>query len=134
MIIKLLLLALGVVLSFVAVAQEVHFFLEATDSTYYDQGIVDVPNLGESSFEHTSPPGAPQFNDKVPASTVAYKGNTSLKFNYTSAENGNWQVTIYRNDWTVVDISEMDSLSFYVSPNLNCLLKHYPSLVLDLKI
>ncbi|HZH71042.1 MAG TPA: glucoamylase family protein, partial [Mariniphaga sp.] len=68
----------------------------------------------ESTFEHAYPPSAPQFNDKVPASTTAYKGATALKFNYTSDENGNWQVVIYRNDWSAVDISEMDTLSFYI--------------------
>ncbi len=95
-------------------AQEVFFFSEATDTSYYDQGIVDVDNLGESSFEHTHPPDAPLFNDKVPASTRAYRGATSLKFNYTSAENGNWNVIIYRSDWSAVDVTELDSVSFYI--------------------
>ncbi len=98
----------------VGYAQEAYFFSEATDTTFYDQGLVDVPNLGESSFEHTHPPDAPQYNDKVPASTTAFSGNTSLKFNYTSAENGNWKATIYRNDWSAVDVTEMDSVSFYI--------------------
>jgi hypothetical protein len=95
-------------------AQEVFFFSEATDTTFYDQGIVDVNNLGESSFEYTHPPGAPQYNDKVPASTIAFRGATSLKFNYSSAENGNWKATIYRNDWSGVDVTQMDSVSFYI--------------------
>lgn len=101
-------------LSFFAGAQEVHFFSEATDTLFYNQGIVDVNNLGGSSFEYTHPTGNPQFNDKVPASTMAFKGVTSLRFNYTSAVNGNWKASIYRNDWSDVDISEMDSLSFYM--------------------
>ena len=95
-------------------SQEVTFFSEGTDATYYDQGLVDVANLGESTFECTYPPGAPQYNDKVPCSTTAYQGATSLKFNYTSSPNGNWKATIFRNDWSTVDISGMDSLSFYV--------------------
>ena len=95
-------------------SQEVTFFSEGTDATYYDQGLVDVVNLGESTFECTYPPGAPQYNDKVPCSTTAYQGATSLKFNYTSSPNGNWKATIFRNDWSTVDISGMDSLSFYV--------------------
>jgi len=100
--------------STVAGAQEIHFFSEATDATFYNQGIVDVNNLGESTFEHTHPPGLPQYNDKIPASTNAFKGQTSLKFSYTSAENGNWKTTIYRNDWSPADISGMDSLAFYL--------------------
>jgi hypothetical protein len=95
-------------------AQEVYFFSEATDANFYDQGIVDVTNLGESVFEYTHPPGGPQYNDKVPASDHAYRGSTSLKFNYTSSANGNWRATIYRNDWSAVNIADMDSLSFYI--------------------
>jgi hypothetical protein len=95
-------------------AQEVFFFTEGTDVTFYDQGLVDVNGLGESVFEYTYPPGSPQYNDKVPCSTTAYEGATSLKFNYTSAENGNWRATIYRKGWTVTDISNLDSISFYV--------------------
>lgn len=95
-------------------AQEVTFFTEGTNSTFYDQGIVDVANLGESTFEHTYPPGGPQWNDKVPCSTLAHKGSSSLKFNYASSVNGNWKVTIYRNDWSLANISAMDSLSFYL--------------------
>ena len=30
-------------------SQEITFFSEGTDATYYDQGLVDVANLGEST-------------------------------------------------------------------------------------
>ena len=97
-------------------AQEVYFFREGTNSNFYDQAIVNVNDLNGSTFEHTWPPGGSEtkWNDKVPCSDIAYKGSTSLKFNYTSAENGNWQVRIHRNDWGTADISNLDSLSFYV--------------------
>jgi hypothetical protein len=113
------LLSIVFLLTFLTVfgnAQEVYFFSEGTDTDYYDQGIVDVNNLGESTFEHTYPPaGSPTlWNDKVPCSTSVYKGETSLKFNYISAENGNWKVSIFRNDWSAADISALDSLSFYI--------------------
>lgn len=98
----------------IARAQKVFFFTEGTDNTYYDQGVVSKGNLGESTFEFAHPPGLPQYNDKVPCSTTAYKGSTSLKFNYTSAENGNWRATIYRSNWSTADISGLDSLSFFV--------------------
>ena len=94
-------------------AQEIWIFSEGTDQNYYDQGIVDVANLGSSSFEHTSPPGYPQYNDKVPCSTTAFKGSTSLKFNYTSASGGNWKASIFRSGWTNADITGMDSISFF---------------------
>ena len=95
-------------------SQESYFFSEGTDATYYDQGIVDVGNLGSSTFEYTYPPGAPQYNDKVPCSTTAYEGSSSLKFNYTSSGSGNWRVNIYRNDWATVDLTAMDSIAFYI--------------------
>lgn len=95
-------------------AQEVYFFTEGTNNSFYDQGIVDLSNMGGSFFETTHPPGFPQYNDKVPCSTTAYSGNTSLKFNYTSTSNGNWRVIIYRNDWSPANISAMDTLSFFV--------------------
>lgn len=112
---KIGLLAVSLVLlSFFGRSQEVSFFTEGTASSYYDQGVVDLNSLGESTFEHTYPPGAPQYNDKVPCSTTAFKGTTSLKFNYTSAENGNWRASIYRAGWVTADLSGLDSLSFYV--------------------
>jgi hypothetical protein len=111
---KLMISSCALFITIIMQAQEVYFFSEATDANFYDQGIVDVGNLGESVFEYTHPPGAPQYNDKVPASDEAYRGSTSLKFNYTSAANGNWRVTIYRNDWSSVDIAGMDSVSFYM--------------------
>jgi hypothetical protein len=94
-------------------AQEIWIFSEGTDQNYYDQGIVDVANLGSSSFEHTSPPGYPQYNDKVPCSTTSFKGSTSLKFNYTSASGGNWKASIFRNGWTNADVTGMDTISFF---------------------
>ncbi|HKJ78227.1 MAG TPA: hypothetical protein VKA10_01775, partial [Prolixibacteraceae bacterium] len=106
----------GSILSKTVGAQEVYFFSEATDNSFYDQGIVDVNNLGESTFEYTHPPGLPQYNDKIPASTSAFRGETSLKFNYTSAENGNWKASVYRNDWSSIDLTNTDSLSFYLYP------------------
>ena len=109
-------LLFGIILLFSVTgrSQEVFFFTEGTDNTFYDQGVVSKNNLGESTFEFAHPPGLPQYNDKVPCSTAAYKGSTSLKFNYTSAENGNWRATIYRSDWSTADISAMDSLSFFL--------------------
>jgi hypothetical protein len=109
-----LIIVFFLILSLACKAQEVWFFSEGTDNTYYDQGIVDIGNLGSSLFEHTFPPGLPQYNDKIPCSNIAYKGSTSLKFNYTSALNGNWKASIFRNGWTPVDLSGMDSLSFWV--------------------
>lgn len=95
-------------------AQEVVFFGDGTNATYYDQGLVNVNSLGESTFEHTYPPGAPQYNDKVPCTTSAYKGTSALKFNYTSSPDGNWQASIFRSGWTNADITSLDSISFYL--------------------
>ena len=94
-------------------AQETWFFSEGTNTSYYDQGLVDVANLGNSYFEITSPPGLPQYSDKVPCSTTAWKGNSSLKFNYSSAPGGNWKVRIFRTSWSTTDVSLLDTLAFY---------------------
>jgi hypothetical protein len=108
-----LLIVILILLAIDGKAQEIWIFSEGTDQNFYDQGIVDVANLGGSLFEHTSPPGYPQYNDKVPCSTTAFKGSTSLKFNYTSAAGGNWKATIFRSGWTTADVSGMDSVSLY---------------------
>lgn len=100
-------------------AQEVYFFSEGTTATYYDQGVVDKSNLGLSTFEFTYPPGYPQYNDKVPCSSPAYKGATALKFNYRSSDQGNWKVSIYRSGWSSADISTLDSISFYLYSDTN---------------
>jgi hypothetical protein len=100
-------------LSLPGIAQEIWIFSEGTDQNFYDQGIVDVANLGGSLFEHTYPPGYPEYNDKVPCSSTAFKGSTSLKFNYTSAPGGNWKVSIFRSGWTTANVSGLDSIAFY---------------------
>lgn len=94
--------------------QEVGFFSEGTGATYYDQGVVDKSALGQSSFEYTYPPNYPQYNDKVPCSNKAFKGSTSLKFNYRSSDQGAWKVTIYRSSWASADLSALDSIAFYM--------------------
>ncbi len=95
-------------------SQEVVFFTDGTNTNYYDQGILDKTNLGSSTFEFTYPPGMPQYNDKVPCSATAYKGTSALKFNYFSSANGTWKVSIYRNDWSAANLTNTDSLSFYL--------------------
>lgn len=97
-------------------AQEVYFFTEGTNNNFYDQGIVDVANLNGSTFEHTFPPGGSEdkWNDKIPCSTTAFKGTTSLKFSYKSSANGNWNVRIHQSDWSTNYLSDLDSLSFYI--------------------
>ena len=110
---NLLIIIIGLLSSFLAKAQVV-FFDEGTTSSYYDQGIVDINNLGNSQFEHTYPPGNPQWNDKIPCVTSSYKGSTALKFNYTSSSDGNWKVTVYKKSWSTADITSSDSLSFYL--------------------
>ncbi len=107
-------LSILLVCSFSAHTQEFFFFTEGTDETFYDQGLVNVGTLNGSFFEHTHPPGLPQYNDKVPCSTMAFQGSTSLKFNYTSAAGGNWQASIHRPGWATTDLSEPDSVSFYL--------------------
>jgi hypothetical protein len=110
---KSLLIAGFIIMTLAIKAQEIWFFSEGTDQTYYDQGIVDVASLGTSLFEHTYPPGYPQYNDKIPCSTTTFRGATSLKFNYTSSSAGNWRVSIFRTGWSSADVAGMDSISFF---------------------
>ncbi|TRX72569.1 glucoamylase family protein [Carboxylicivirga sp. M1479] len=96
------------------VSGQIIFFDEGTNHTYYDQGIVNVGEMGSSTFEHTYPPGAPQYNDKIPCVTSAYRGNTALVFNYFSSDAGTWMASVYRKDWSTADITTSDFLSFFV--------------------
>ncbi|MBI9061778.1 MAG: T9SS type A sorting domain-containing protein [Marinilabiliaceae bacterium] len=96
-------------------AQDQVFFTEGTDVTFYDQGIVDVANLGSSTFEHAAPPCCPEYNDKIPCSTMAYSGGSSLKFHYASVgSTGAWKATVFRNDWADIDITANNYLTFYL--------------------
>ncbi len=97
-----------------AFSQDIFFFREGTDNTFYDQGIVDINSLGNSTFEHTAPPCCPAYNDKVPCTKSAYNGNTALKFNYTSNVGGDWIVSIFKNDWGLSNLSSYSHLSFYI--------------------
>jgi hypothetical protein len=113
-IVRIIVIAVTLLVPFTAKTQEVWFFYEGTDNAFYDQGIVNVGSMSPSFFEHTHPPGGPQWNDKIPCSTTAFKGATSLKFNYTSNENGNWRATVFRKGWTTAELAGLDSLSFYM--------------------
>ncbi|TLX77471.1 T9SS type A sorting domain-containing protein [Labilibacter sediminis] len=93
-----------------------YFFSDGTDNTFYDQGICTIS--GSSILEMTSPPCCPQYNDKVPCSTVAYAGQSSMKIHYKSASNGNWSVKIHAADWSEKDITASSTLSMFVNPSV----------------
>ncbi len=95
-------------------SQEVFFFKEGTDQTFYDQGIVDLNSLGNSVFEHTAPPCCPGYNDKMPCTSNAYSGTSALKFSYTSNAGGNWIASIFKSDWGAVGITAYTDLTFYI--------------------
>ncbi|WP_430973600.1 glucoamylase family protein [Sunxiuqinia rutila] len=109
-----LLMLFGLMLCMPGMAQQVYFFAEGTTNSYYDQGLVDLSSLGESQFEYTFPPGAPQYNDKLPCSETAFQGQSALKFNYTSSESGNWIVRIHRPGWENADLTALDSIACYI--------------------
>ncbi|WP_439185617.1 T9SS type A sorting domain-containing protein [Carboxylicivirga taeanensis] len=97
--------------------QEQVFFTEGTDNTFYDQGIVDVVNLGDVVFDHVAPPCCPDYNDKIPCATIAHTGETSLKFHYipsVGSSTGRWKASVYRNDWADIDVTANNYLSFYL--------------------
>ncbi|TLX76960.1 DUF3131 domain-containing protein [Labilibacter sediminis] len=95
-------------------SQDLFFFKDGTDQTFYDQGIVDLNSLGNSTFEHTAPPCCPEYNDKMPCSSFAYSGTSALKFNYTSNVGGNWIVSIFKNNWGELNLTTYTDLAFYI--------------------
>ncbi|MBS2210992.1 T9SS type A sorting domain-containing protein [Carboxylicivirga mesophila] len=102
--------------SAITYGQEQVFFTEGTDNTFYDQGIVDVANLGDVVFDHVAPPCCPEYDDKLPCSTIANNGATSLRFHYipSATANGRWKATVFRNDWADIDVTANNYLSFYL--------------------
>lgn len=103
--------------SVITYGQEQVFFAEGTDNTFYDQGIVDIANLGDVVFDHVAPPCCPDYNDKIPCATIAHTGATSLKFHYipsVGSSTGRWKASVFRNDWADIDVTANNYLSFYL--------------------
>ncbi len=88
--------------------QIVTFFDESSDDGYYDTGLAFTS--GASTFSSSGPTG-----DKIPViSDQAYRGEDALSFNWNSQPGGNWDALVIAPGFPFLDISQSDSLSFWV--------------------
>lgn len=88
--------------------QVVTFFDESSDETYYDTGLAFLNE--PSTFVRTGPSG-----DKIPVNNSnAYRGNHSLSFSWNSKAGGNWDALVIAPGFPFLDLSNSDSISFWV--------------------
>lgn len=91
-----------------ASGQVVTFFDESGDDGYYDTGLAFTS--GASSFVRSGPSG-----DKIPVeSDQSYRGDDALSFTWNSKPGGNWDALVIAPGFPFLDISSLDSLSFWV--------------------
>ncbi|MBK7873252.1 MAG: T9SS type A sorting domain-containing protein [Saprospiraceae bacterium] len=93
-------------------AQSVYFFRDSDKSGYYDSGLAF--KTSPSEIEQNGP-----SNDKIPTSTgFVFQGENSLKLRWTSRVGGNWDALVIAPGFPFQNISQTDTLSFWVySPN-----------------
>ncbi|MDP5170746.1 MAG: T9SS type A sorting domain-containing protein [Bacteroidia bacterium] len=88
-------------------AQVVTFFADSPDSEYYDTGLAFLS--GSSTFTRTGPSG-----DKIPVTANSYRGKNALSFTWNSKPGGNWDALVIAPGFPFLDITQSDSLSFWV--------------------
>jgi hypothetical protein len=89
--------------------QEVYFFRESNQGSYYDSGLAF--KSGNSFIEQ-----AGATNDKIPVEFAlpAYQGKHSLRINWISRVGGDWSALIIAPGFPFLDLSKLDTLSFAV--------------------
>jgi hypothetical protein len=89
--------------------EEVFFFRESNQGTYYDSGLAF--KSGSSFIEQ-----AGATNDKIPIerSLPAYQGNHSLRINWVSREGGDWSALIIAPGFPFLDLNRLDTLSMAI--------------------
>jgi hypothetical protein len=87
--------------------QEVYFFRESNQGSFYDAGLAF--KSGNSYIEQ-----AGSTNDKIPVefSIPAYQGKHSLRIQWISRAGGDWSALIIAPGFPFLDLSKMDTLSF----------------------
>ncbi len=86
------------------------FFTDSNNDSYYDTGLAFF--TPPSSIEQSGPAG---FMDKIPVSTTFKKnGANSLKISWTSNPSGDWSALAIAPGWIFQDISQLDTLSFWL--------------------
>ncbi len=92
----------------VANSQVVTFFDDSSQEGYYDTGLAFIS--GNSTFIRTGPSG-----DKIPTvSNEVYRGDNALSLTWNSRPGGNWDALIIAPGFPFLDISQSDTLSFWV--------------------
>ena len=105
---QILLLSILILGPIPSIGQVVTFFDESSNEGYYDTGLAFIS--GGSSFTRSGPTG-----DKIPVvSTEQYRGDDALSFTWTSQPGGNWDALVIAPGFPFLDISSLDSLSFWV--------------------
>jgi hypothetical protein len=101
--------------SSVKAQQDVYFFRESNQGSFYDSGLAF--KSGNSYIEQ-----AGSTNDKLPveSSLPAYQGKHSLRINWISRVGGDWSALIISPGFPYLDLSNLDTLSmaFYSKEGL----------------
>jgi len=87
--------------------QSVYFFQDSDNFSYYDTGLAF--RTAPSEIAQTGPSG-----DKIPVSSTAIEGANSLRLQWTSRSGGDWSALVIAPGFPFLDISETDTLAFWV--------------------
>lgn len=92
-------------------SQEVYFFSDSNNPGYYDTGLAF--KSGSSFLEQTGSSG-----DKLPTDGTAFQGRNSLRLRWNSRSGGDWSALVIAPGFPFQDISNTDTLAFWVyAPN-----------------
>lgn len=92
-------------------SQEVYFFSDSNNPGYYDTGLAF--KSGTSFLEQTGSSG-----DKLPTDGTAFQGRNSLRLRWNSRSGGDWSAIVIAPGFPFQDISNTDTLAFWVyAPN-----------------
>ncbi len=103
----------------------VWFFRDASNVGFYDSGLAFKTT--PSAIEQAGGSG-----DKIPTSTALfYSGNNSLKVRWTSKTGGDWSAIIIAPGFPFQDITQTDTLSFWVYAPDGILKKDLPNVFME---
>ncbi|MCB0841796.1 MAG: T9SS type A sorting domain-containing protein [Bacteroidetes bacterium] len=93
----------------IAFPQAAYFFRDSESPGYYDTGLAF--KSGASTIDQAGPSG-----DKIPVESgqKVFQGDHSLRLTWNSKSGGDWLALVIAPGWPFQDISQMDTLSFWV--------------------
>jgi len=87
-------------------AQNYVFFNDSPNNTYYETSWGF--NAGGSTLELIN-------GSKFPVdATIKYSGTNSLRLKWKSVTGGDWGIAVAGQNWVARDVTQMDSIAFYV--------------------